>query len=156
MIDYILALIISFAGVISGCILALIAPEELRAGEKWWRILEWAVLIMMIALVVYFSASRLVWAIALSAVLAALKIFKQEYPAFAFVLVLSYFEGFLFLAASLIFIYGLTKGTLDAKQIVNMKNAKRQISKAIIHILRKNILYPIFGLVLLPLLLAYA
>jgi hypothetical protein len=156
MIDYILALVISFAGIILGGILALIAPEELRAGEKWWKILEWVVLIIIIAFVIYFSSAKLLWAIALSAVLVALKIFKREYPAFAFVLFLSFFEGFLFLAASLIFIYGLPKGTLDAKQIVNMKNAKKQIPKAIIHVLRKNILYLIFGFVLLPLLIAYS
>ena len=153
MISYILALIISFAGVILGGVLALIAPEELKAGEKWWKILEWGLLAIIVTVMLYF-AGLTAWTIVLAAVLFALKFVKNEYPALIFVLVISLFFNFLFLASALIFIYGFPKGTLDAKKVVNMK--KHEIAKTILYVFKKNLLYLIFGFVLLPLLLAYA
>jgi hypothetical protein len=156
MISYILTLIVSFFGIISGTVLALIAPEELKKGEKYWKILSWIIFIIILASVFYFSKANILWPALICVVLVILKIFKKEYPALAFVLLFSYFENFLFLAGSLIFIYGLPEGTLNAKQMVNMKNAGKKITEAILHSVKKNILYLIFGFILLPLLIAYA
>lgn len=151
MIPYILALIISFAGVILGGVLALIAPEELKAGEKLWKILEW-VLLAIIAIVMLYFAGLTAWTIVLAAVLFALKFVKNEYPALIFVLVISLFFNFLFLASALIFIYGFPKGTLDANKVINLR--KHPIFKTLLYVFKKNLLYLIFGLALLPLLLA--
>jgi len=148
MIDYILTLIISFAGLVLGGVLAKIAPEELKSGERYWKILEWIVLAVIIAVISYYS--RFWWAIPIAAILVFLKIFKKEYPALAFVLLISAFGNFLFLAGSLIFIYSLASGTLDAKRII-----KKQGKKWIM-INYTKILYIVLGFALLPLLIAYA
>ncbi len=155
MIDYILALVISFAGIILGSILALIAPEELKAGKKWWQLLEWAVFIAIIAAMFYFAKINFLWTGLIAALLALLKIAKMDYPALAFVLLLSFADGFLFLAASLIFIYGLPKGTLEAMPIVNMRNSKKSILRVLLGCVKRNILYLILGLAVLPFLAAY-
>ena len=91
MIDYILALIISFLGVMLGGVLALIAPEELKAGKKWWKILEWILLAVIAGVMLYFAGFTS-WTIVLAAVLFALKFVKNEYPALIFVLVISLYH----------------------------------------------------------------
>jgi len=156
MISYILTLIISFAGAISGGVLAMMAREELKAGEKYWKIMRLMVLVIIIAVIIYFS--RTAWAALIVALLAALALLKKEYPAMAFVLLLSYFEGFLFIAGSLIFIYGLPEGTVQAKKIIGRraKTDAKMIRQVVLGVLKNNVLYLIFGLVLLPLILAYA
>lgn len=143
MIDYLLVLIITFAGVLTGGVLALLSPEELKQGEKYWKILKWALLILIIAVLFYFSGN-IFFAAAIAALLVILKILKREYPALAFVLFLSSKESFLLIAASLIFIYGLPSGTLDAKPIVG-KKARGKIKKTIAGIIRKNFYYLIIG-----------
>ena len=148
MIDYILTLILSFAGIILGGILALIATEELKSGEKYFKILEWVFIVLMVLFIFYFS--QILLAAAASALLIILKIFKKEYPAMAFVLLISHFEKFLFFAGALIFLYGLASGTLQAKPLAKSK------MKALMFILRNNILYLIFGFILLPFLVAYS
>jgi len=148
MADYTLALIISFAGIILGSILARIAHEELGHGAKYWKILEWALLAAIIAVVFYFSKPA--WALAISALLIFLKIANWEYPALAFVLFLSAFGNFMFIAASLIFIYGLPKGTLDAMRVLKDIKKKKEL---VIH--WKWFLYLAIGFALLPLLIAY-
>jgi len=153
MIDYILTLIISFAGIILGGVLALIAPEELRKGEKYLKILEWTILAFIVLSIFYFSKFFL--ALAISLVLIVLKIFKKEYPALAFILLLSFFENFLFLAGSLVFIYGFPAGTIKAKEIIAAKKTKNKV-KILLAIAKNNILYIIFGFILLPLLFAYS
>jgi len=154
MIDYILTLIFSFIGIIGGAVLALIAPEELKKGAKYWKILEWIIIAAIV--IVLFLFAGILWAIIISAAIILLKILRKEYSALAFALFASFFGNFLFLAGALIFLYGLAKGTLDAMEIVNEKNAKKNVFKAIFYVLRRNIFYLVIGFILLPFLIAYS
>lgn len=148
LIEYILTLVISFLGILLGGVLALIAPEELKAGEKYWKILEWFLLIIIIAVLIYYS-SNLIIAILLTALLVGLKIIKKEYPAMAFALFLGAYDNFLFLIGSLIFLYGLPKGTLDSMKIINVKNAKKQRVASMYNLFKKNVLYLILGIIMI-------
>jgi len=153
MIDYIVSWAISFTGIILGGILATIAPEELRSGEKYLKVFEWVVLAVAIVAIFYFL--RLFWlaAVIFSGFLIFIKIIKHEYYFFPWFLLLAKVENFLFLASSLIFIYGLAYGTLEAKQLMEDKKIKNKI-KINILIFKNNLLYFIYGfLVLLSILL---
>ncbi len=143
MIDYFLTLTIAFAGVFAGGLLAIISPEELKPGEKYWKILKWVLLAVIITVLFYFS-QLIIYAIIITALLVYLKIINREYPALAFVFFLSAYEGFLFIASSLIFIYGLPAGTLDAKQIIGQKS-KGKLKKAMLLVTKKNVSYLIIG-----------
>ena len=146
MIDYILTLIVSFLGVFLGGILALISPEELKPGKKYFKIVGWAVLIALLALSLYFS--QIIWFILIAVLILFLKVFNREYPALAFVLFFSFFADFLFIAASMIFIYGLPLGTLQASEKIKGKITRKKIKHLISFIAKNNIAYIIFGLIL--------
>jgi len=160
---YLIVLLLSFFGVFAGGILALIAPEELKAGEKYWKAAKYIFIFLIIAAVFYFSLkySNMTAAILISIALIFLKIANREYPALAFVLFFSAAlnENFLFLVASLIFVYGLFIGTLESKIFIVNKLDKykriniKKIGMANIfwQLIKNNILYLIFGLILLPL-----
>jgi len=158
---YLAMLLTTFLGVFFGGILALIAPEELKAGEKSWQIMRYVFVLLMIIAVFYYSAkySNMVTAILISAALVFLKLANWEYPAFAFVLFFSSIsQDFLITTASLIFIYGLFTGTLSSKSfLVSKLNKYKRISlkeiklkNIFLGILKSNILYLIFGVILLP------
>lgn len=120
----ILVLLFSLSGLLFGLALAYIAPEELKAGKKYFLWLKRIILIALAAAAVYFSAillSRIVFGLVFLMVLFADFKFNSHlkeifiYPSF----IASYFfiagaEGKL-LIASLIFLYGLPAGTLLKK-----------------------------------------
>lgn len=163
-ISYLIVLILSFCGVFIGGILALIAPEELKRGEKYWKSLKYVFILLIIISIFYYSIkySNMVTAILISAAIVFLKLVKREYPAFAFVLFFSSIinQNFLLVSASLIFVYGLFIGTLGSgffliKKLNKYKRIdykKIEIRNIFLALLKNNILYIIFGLVLLPLL----
>lgn len=162
-ITYLLALIVTFLGIFAGAILALIAPEELKAGEKYWKAVKYVFVSLLIITVFYFSIkySNIITAIILSLAIIFLKLVNREYPAFAFILFFSTINAdFLIITSSLIFIYGFLIGTLDAKPflIKKLDKYKRidlkkvEFKKIFLTIIKNNILYLIFGLIILPLL----
>lgn len=167
-LTYIIILFISFFGIIAGAILALIAPEELEGGKKYWDFLQY-ILIFLTIIVVYYYSSQFVkvkyliviFNILNLTILTGLKFINREYPAFSFLLFFAFLtnKNFLFLIASLIFFYGMIKGTLGSTAFlipklnkyrkINYKKIK--IKNIVIHLLKENILFIIFGIILLPL-----
>lgn len=163
-LQYLLIFVLSFLGVFAGGILALISPEELKAGKKYWIFSKYIFLLLIIAAIFYYSIlySNIITAILISGALIFLKLAKGEYPAFAFVFFFSWIVNldFLLIIASLIFIYGLFTGTIDSEKFLVHKLSKYnkidlkkiEIGKMFMQILKNNVLYLIFGIILLPLL----
>ena len=122
----ILILIVSFAGLICGYILALIAPEELRAGKeylRWGRRIIFVLLFFVFNYFLYLSNYYLIIPFTIIAVvLFSLEFVKTKriYELFNYLL----FAVFYFLVAEktiiagLIFLYGLPVGTL-LRRILN-------------------------------------
>jgi len=161
---YIIVLLLSFLGVFLGGVLALIAPEELKAGEKYWRFSKYVLVLVMIIAIFYYSIkySNILTAILISAALILLKLSNREYPALAFILFFSSIVDiyFFFAIASLIFIYGFLIGTLQSipflagklNKYLKISLKKIEMKKMFLAILESNVLYLIFGLIILPLL----
>ncbi|MBW3023286.1 hypothetical protein KY308_04235 [Candidatus Woesearchaeota archaeon] len=159
MIDltYLAVLILSFLGIFAGVALALIAPEELKSGRKYWIFSKLPLLLVIIFLIFYYSIiySNIITAIVLSAALIFLRTVKKEYHGFALILFFSSIinRDFLFLAGAAIFIYGMLIGTLDSANFIKKRDFntnKKLIKKILVYTLKENVLYLILGVFLLP------
>ncbi len=102
--------IISFVGSIIGIILSKTIPEEVKPGEKYFKLLKKIILFLILLLpAYYFKISILFFIIGL--IIAY--ILKKEWLFLGLVLVLSYqIKELNLVIISLIFIYGLPYGTL--------------------------------------------
>ena len=161
-ITYLIILLLTFLGILVGGALALVAPEELKKGAKFWQIAKYLFIVLMIASIFYFSIkySNIITAVLISLALIFLKLANREYPAFAFVLFFSSASNdFLLTISALIFVYGLFVGTLESKDFIIPKLdkykritlKKANIGKLFFQLVKNNILYLLFGLILLPL-----
>ncbi len=120
----ILDLIVVFLGLFAGVVLAFIAPEELKAGRNYFKWFKTILLIMMVALMIYFGVD--LYLVALNVfMLAFFYLFEMEYLVLGFVLLSSNVgsEAF-FIQSALAFIYGLPEGTLFAEKIIRKKRAE--------------------------------
>ena len=48
LINYVLVLIVSFLGLFVGNVLALFSKEELKPGEKWFKVLGWVFFVLIL------------------------------------------------------------------------------------------------------------
>ena len=148
-LNYSLAAIISYLGLSIGLILAIIAKEELKAGKKYFILLQKAILLLIFIFLIYFLKFNL---INLIIVLLFIFIYLIKYywnkrinESFYIYLILSiifYISSkslnLFIIESSLIFLYGLPTGTL-----LTTKNKK----ESIINIL-KNMLFIILAIIL--------
>ncbi len=120
----ILTLVVVFLGLFIGIALAFIAPEELRAGRKYFKWFKTILLLLMIAGMVYFGVD-LYLAVLNIFMLAAFYMFEKEYWVLGFVLLSSNVssEAF-FIQSALAFVYGLPEGTLFAENIIKKKKTE--------------------------------
>ena len=68
-LTYLLTLVVVFLGVYAGALLAFIAPEELKAGKKYFRGLMHSLVGFIAALLVYFYAYNIYWSLAVGLLL---------------------------------------------------------------------------------------
>ncbi len=114
-------------GLFSGVFLALIAPEELKAGKKYFILLRTVLFVAIVALLV-FSYYRINMIITIICLLSLLDLFLNKISdiiRFALLGLFFYLSAPLnqlfVLISVLIFIYGLPAGTLLAHKIIKKK-----------------------------------
>lgn len=122
MLDYFLTLIICFLGLFIGAVLALMAKEELKAGKKYFVLMQ-QILIMLIVFFVLFGFDVNIYVCALIS-FAALAVYYFLYSriktqSIYILLTLAFFTSYLSeyftIIASLIFIFGLPAGSMFAE-----------------------------------------
>jgi hypothetical protein len=107
--------------------LAFIAPEELKAGEKYFKILKKILFVLIAAAFIYFTKEFGLILTGVSIIASALcYIFLLDRPyiylPLAVVFSISFMDiGFLIIISSLIFLFGLPYGTLYTKEMIKDK-----------------------------------
>ena len=112
----ILESLLAFFGLIIGLVLARFTPEEFKSGEKYFILLYKSVLFLLIVYLLYFVEFNW-WIIGLFPGALAGYFFRNVY----FYLGLGYFATLNIYAAFLIFLFGLSWGTL----MYHAKNFKK-------------------------------
>ena len=127
-----LVLLFSLTGIIFGLILALIAPEELKAGKKHFILLKRTIFVIIFFLVNYYLYLAENYYLLIPFTILAIVLFivefvqkKPIYELFNYLIfVVPYFfnveKRFQLLLATLIFLYGLPTGTLLRKAFKNV------------------------------------
>lgn len=124
LISYLLNLVITFSGLLVGIILAYIAPEELKPGEKYHLLLQNFIFSAIIAVYVNHALSSIVF----GAVTYVLVMFLLSYrrissrAAYLFSgIILAFsteFKQLMLIESILIFFYGFPTGTLFVKKMI--------------------------------------
>ncbi|MBT4804748.1 hypothetical protein HON71_01105 [Candidatus Woesearchaeota archaeon] len=132
LLNQVLVLLFSLTGTIFGLILALIAPEELKAGKKYFILLKRTIFAIIFFLVNYYLYLAKNYYLLIPFTILAIVLFiiefvqkKPIYELFNYLIfVIPYFfvmdNQFHLLLAGLIFIYGLPTGTLLRKAFKNV------------------------------------
>ena len=123
----ILTLVVSYLGIVFGYVLALIAPEELRASKNLFRIGKFVMFLIIFLLVNYYlyQFSSLITLGVFSVLMVIMFVLelvymKRVYELFNYVIfTIPYFiisdDTFRLVFASALFVYGLVAGTLIKK-----------------------------------------
>jgi len=131
LLNQILILLFSLTGIIFGLILALIAPEELKAGKKYFLLSKRIIFVLIFFLVNYYLYLAKNYYVLIPFTILAIILFvleltsqKKIYELFNyFIFTIPYFfsteNTFHLLLAVLIFGYGFPLGTLLKKFIEN-------------------------------------
>jgi len=118
-----LVVVIAFLGLIFGGMLAVISPEEMKKGEKWFRALRGIVLsALFIAFAFLVLPNFLVLLIGGLIGFAIATLFSKIYFYLGIGLMVSFLtfiNDYIVLIASLIFIFGLPEGTLRVGRLKN-------------------------------------
>lgn len=126
-LNYFLASIISYLGLLLGVILIRLAPEEQKPGKKYFILLKKLLFFLILAFLLFFYKIHAILSLALLATVLILMLNKKinlnkssmVYFLLGIVFYLSYFSGILDLfvvESSLIFIYGIPSASLDLKK----------------------------------------
>ena len=123
LLNQILILLFSLTGILFGLILALIAPEELKIGKKYFFLFKLIIFVLIFFLVNYYMYLAKNYYILIPFTILAIILFIVEltsrrkiyelfnYLIFAVPFFFSSEQNFQLLLAVLIFIYGLPTGT---------------------------------------------
>ncbi|MBW2999310.1 hypothetical protein KY339_01450 [Candidatus Woesearchaeota archaeon] len=158
-INYFLTSIICFLGPFCGLALARIAPEELGPGQKYFRLFEKIIFMLIIIVFVYFIGYQTNPILSIIFVLLSIYYLKfvhgnYVYYFLAFIFFLSSRETQFFIVESvLIFLFGFARGTLLSGPLF-----RKKILVVIKELLIKNISFLIIALLLrlLPFYFSYA
>jgi hypothetical protein len=113
-ISYLLTAIVSYLGLLAGMIVSYLAREELKAGEKFFIIMQHTLLFLFA--VIALSTRQVLVAVSIVALLFLshrLTVSYLVYPLLAVLLFSTTSVHDRFLTAALIFIYGLPTAALD-------------------------------------------
>lgn len=125
MLDYLLTLIICFLGLFIGAVLAFMAKDELKAGRKYFILMQ-QILIMLIVFFVLFSFDINIYVCTTIALLALIAYYylhnRIKTQSIHILLTVAFFTGYLnsyfAVIASLIFLFGLPTGSLFAENML--------------------------------------
>jgi hypothetical protein len=132
LLNQILVLLFSLTGILFGLILSLIAPEELRVGKKYFLLFKRIIFVLIFFLVNYYLYLEKNYYVLVPFTILAIVLFiielkqkKSIYELLNYIIfVVPYFfvteNTFHLLLAVLIFLYGLTAGTLLRKILENV------------------------------------
>ncbi len=127
---YFLALLVSYSGLIAGITIAYSAKEELATGKKYFTMLQKALLAAVVAISLNHSGIPLALRIIAYALIILLLASKYElnsrisYGIFGAAFFLSRTsQDIFFLISALIFIYGLSTGSIAVEE--NLKDARK-------------------------------
>lgn len=124
LINYLLNLVITFFGLFIGLILAYIAPEELKPGEKYHLLLQNFIFSAIIAFYAAHALSSIVFGVIIYVFLMALLSYRRissraTYLFSGVILAFSRrFEQLMIIESILIFFYGFPTGTLFVKKLI--------------------------------------
>ncbi len=151
-IQYLLILIVCFSGIIFGFILSLVAPEELRPGQKY---LNW-LLKLLVFLVVFFFIIQSVntfftlaflFVVVVSATILGKRYLQYIYPLFSIILlIVSRSQTLLVIEASLVFMIGLVMSSLYMVNFENSENIVGSKMKIFFELVLRNVLFLIIGI----------
>jgi len=128
---------LSFLGLIAGVVLSFFTKEELKPGKKYFMLLEKVVLITISLIIVFYIGNH--YSFFVLGFFAGI-ILKRVY--FYFGVALSLASGpLLVLLSSLIFIFGLPRGTLLASNLNNNKIKKEIIISGILFLIAGLVSY---------------
>ncbi len=131
-----LVTLVSCAGLGVGYLLALLSPEEMKPGKKYFLVLEKALRILVFVPVLFFSAVYDYWLVLFAALLLVsffLSLRERSvllYVAFVLMIFLTQESSVYLTQASFVFLYGLTAGTLlrithtRNRALVSRRNAR--------------------------------
>ncbi|MBN2422651.1 hypothetical protein JXB41_05460 [Candidatus Woesearchaeota archaeon] len=153
---YVLLLLLGFSGLIIGIILTYFTKEELPTGEKYFKILQsFLVIVILFTFFYYLNLDLYLTLLLFILSIIILKIIvlkfniknpsKIIYILFGFVFYLSGKTQGVNIAVSLIFLYGFPTGSLVGKEIIDKKIKKMDI---IWRVAKEYIGYLIIGLIL--------
>ena len=133
-VNYFLGLVIIFAGIITGMILAFIAKEELKPGKKYILLFQKVLLSLIFVISISYSG-HIALSIVLSAVLVYLFIFKfpfndkLTYCVFGFIYFMFANNFKLIIPLSvMMFLYGFPTGSLIAETDEDYKSVIKNIT----------------------------
>jgi hypothetical protein len=126
-IEYVLALVISYLGLLAGNILAFISPEEIKPYKDYFEILKYALLLGIFSTLLYAYGFH-AWLTALFTIIltAALYLVKKDFVTYillAFAFFLSFKVQATIVTASLIFLFGMLAAATFSEPF--MKNRKK-------------------------------
>ena len=141
-LSYFLAALIAFTGIIAGVFLAFFTKEEMKPGKRYFELLQKALLAVIAAVFLYYSGMQLVFRIAAySVVILFLALSKNPgngiagsiiYGILGLVLYLGRLnQKSFFIISSLIFLYGLPTGSLNASGMLK-KQKLDAVKKALV------------------------
>ncbi len=148
-LNYLLAVVICFISIYIGFFLALIAKEELKAGNKYLLVFQKALFAIVVVSTIFVIDNIYISLILLGILIYFMFIGHQIrdifiYLVFGVLLYLNSRYGNLFLMQSaLVFLYGLPAGSLLAFNMI--KSKKKRIAK---HIFTRYIWFVVVALVL--------
>ena len=117
-LNYILVLLISFFGLFIGMILAFIAEEEIRPGEKYLNLFKNIILILIVFFLLNAYFNVYIGLLGLLAIFLNRIDTKFIYPVLGIVFYLSSkFVNLFLIESSLIFLYGFCAGSLLSKEL---------------------------------------
>lgn len=122
--------VIAFIGLILGSILAFIAPEELKPGERYFILFSKVIFLVALIYFMLFNKTNIHLTIIFSVIFAFIIYFKEINSVIAYLILgaifySSYRDTAMFFAISgLIFIYGLFTGTLFVYKNMGEKRIK--------------------------------
>lgn len=125
LINYLLMLLITFSGLFVGMILAYIAPEEMKPGEKHHKFIQTILFSAFLGVYAYHALSSWIFGVIVFIVLGILLTYKKissraAYLFFGIVIAFSTeIKQILILESIVVFFYGFVTGTLFMKNKIN-------------------------------------
>jgi len=135
-LNYILTLLITFLGLGCGATLALLAEEELSTGKKYFIMIKHFLLVVIVAMFLYFfDLNRIIAVMLVIIVFILLYMSNVEshfiYAFLSFIFFFSHFnQKLLVIESALIFLYGFPEGSLFVIQ--NLKKKKLDVIKSLV------------------------